>query len=408
MPETHPRTQGAPGNLPGAAFDGAPRGWLDQTVLRLALKMLFGDSAKYAMLVCGLSFCALLMSQQCSVVCGLLLWTTATLRNVRAPVWVADSKVEQVNEAVPLREVEVERVRSVHGVEWAVPLYWGILQARLPDGTFQGLQLTGLDSASLVGRPGRMREGRIEDLRLPNAVIVDQVALAKFAKRGVHLHIGSVFEINDKEARVVGICETDRSFLGQPYVFTTYARALEYAPRQRKQLSFVLVQPRRDVPVDAVLSGISSLGGLRAITEDQFAWETLVWYFRNTGIPVSFGTVVLLGIVVGIAIAGQTFYLFVYENLRFMAALKAMGARFRVLAGMVFLQAFTVGFTGYGIGVGLAALFGRAVLQKGQPPFHMPWQVLVFTGAVILLICCLSALVGLARIARTEPAMVFK
>jgi putative ABC transport system permease protein len=348
------------------------------------------------------------MSQQCSVFCGLLLWTTATLRNVRAPIWVADAKVEQVNEAVSLREVEVERVRSVPGVEWAVPLYWGILQARLPDGTFQGLQLTGLDSASLVGRPGRMREGRVEDLRLPNAVIVDQVALAKFAKRGVQLRVGSVFEINDKEARVVGICETDRSFLGQPYVFTTYARALEYAPRQRKQLSFVLVQPRREAAVAEVLQRISQLGGLRAVTEREFAWETLVWYFRNTGIPISFGTVVLLGVVVGIAIAGQTFYLFVYENLRFMAALKAMGARFRTLAGMVFLQALTVGFTGYGLGVGLAALFGRAVLEKGQPPFYMPWQVLVFTGVVILLICCLSALVGLVKIARAEPAMVFK
>jgi putative ABC transport system permease protein len=378
------------------------------SVLRLALKMLFGDRAKYGMLVCGLSFCALLMSQQCSVFCGLLLWTTATLRNVRAPIWVADAKVEQVNEAVSLREVEVERVRSVAGVDWAVPLYWGILQARLPDGTFQGLQLTGLDSASLVGRPSRMREGRVEDLRLPNAVIVDQVAISKFAKRGVHLQMGSVFEINDKEARVVGICETDRSFLGQPYVFTTYARALEYAPRQRKQLSFVLVQPQRDANVKDVLQRISRLGGLRAVTENDFAWETLVWYFRNTGIPISFGTVVLLGVVVGIAIAGQTFYLFVYENLRFMAALKAMGARFRVLAGMVFLQALTVGFTGYGLGVGLAALFGRAVLQKGQPPFYMPWQVLVFTGLVILVICCLSALVGLVKIARAEPAMVFK
>jgi hypothetical protein len=38
----------------------------------------------------------------------------------------------------------------------------------------------------------------------------------------------------------------------------------------------------------------------------------------------------------------------------------------------------------------------------------MPWQVLVFTGVVILLICCLSALVGLVKIARAEPAMVFK
>jgi putative ABC transport system permease protein len=370
--------------------------------------MLFGDRAKYAMLVCGLSFCALLMSQQSSVFCGLLLWTTATVRNIRVPIWVADAKVEQVNEVVPMREVEVQRVRSVAGVDWAVPLFWAILQARLPDGTFQGVQLTGLDSASLVGRPAKMLEGRIEDLRLPNAVIVDQVAIEKFAKRGIRLKVGTVFEINDREARVVGICETERSFLGQPYVFTMYSRALQYAPQQRKLLSFILVQPKPGIPVSELVHRISSLNGLRASPSDQFAWETFIWYVRNTGIPISFGTVVILGIVVGIAIAGQTFYLFVHENMRYLAALKAMGAGLGVLAKMVVLQAFTVGFIGYGLGVGLAALFGNAVLRKGQPPFYMPWQILAFTGGVIVLICLFSAVVGLVKIARTEAAMVFK
>lgn len=377
-------------------------------MMRLALKMLFGDRAKYAMLVCGLTFCALLMTQQTSVFCGLLLWTTATIRNVRVPVWVADSKVEQVNEVVPLREIELQRVRSVDGVQWAVPLFWSILQARLPDGTFQAVQLTGLDSATLVGRPGRIREGNIEDLRLPNAVIVDQVAISKFRKRGIQLHIGSTFEINDKEARVVAICETERSFLGQPYVFTTYSRALEYSPPQRKLLSFILVQPKPETDVAGLIKDIGRLGGLRAFSSDDFARRTIEWYFKNTGIPISFGTVVLMGIIVGIAIAGQTFYLFIHENIRFMAALKAMGAGRFLLIRMVTLQAFTVGFTGYGLGVGLAAGFGNAVLRKGEPPFYMPWQVLVFSGAVILLICVLSALVGVIKVVRAEAAMVFK
>ena len=377
-------------------------------MMRLALKMLFGDRAKYAMLVCGLTFCALLMTQQTSVFCGLLLWTTATIRNVRVPVWVADSKVEQVNEVVPLREIELQRVRSVDGVQWAVPLFWSILQARLPDGTFQAVQLTGLDSATLVGRPGRIREGNIEDLRLPNAVIVDQVAISKFRKRGIQLHIGSTFEINDKEARVVAICETERSFLGQPYVFTTYSRALEYSPPQRKLLSFILVQPKPETDVAGLIKDIGQLGGLRAFSSDDFARRTIEWYFKNTGIPISFGTVVLMGIIVGIAIAGQTFYLFIHENIRFMAALKAMGAGRILLIRMVTLQAFTVGFTGYGLGVGLAAGFGNAVLRKGEPPFYMPWQVLVFSGAVILLICVLSALVGVIKVVRAEAAMVFK
>lgn len=55
-------------------------------MLRLALKMLYGDRANYVMLVCGLTFCSLLMTQQTSVFFGLMQWTTATMRNVQAPI----------------------------------------------------------------------------------------------------------------------------------------------------------------------------------------------------------------------------------------------------------------------------------------------------------------------------------
>jgi len=377
-------------------------------MLRLALKMLYGDRAKYAMLICGLTFCSLLMTQQTSVFCGLMLWTTATLRNIRAPIWVTDAKVEQVNEVVALRDIEVDRVRSIPGVEWAVPLYWGILEARLKDGSFQQVQLTGLDTATLVGRPAKMLAGSIEDLRLPSAVIIDQVAVKKFKQKGIKVAIGDSFEINDTEARVVGICESEQSFLGQPYVFTTYDRALEYAPKERKMLSFVLVQPQPGVPAAQLVERIRQIPGLGAFTSDEFFRHTIQWYMRNTGIPVSFGTVVVLGIIVGIAIAGQTFYLFIHENLRFMAALKAMGAKTGTLARMVFLQAFAVGFVGYGLGVGIAAVFGFGVLKGGEPPFYLPWQILVFTGVVIVFICCFSALIGLLKIVRAEPAVVFK
>jgi len=151
-------------------------------MLRIALLMLFRDRAKYVMLVVGLTFCSLLMTQQASVFCGLMLWTTATVRNIGAKVWVFDAKVEQANEVIPLREIEVTRVRGIPGVEWAVPIYLGIEQARLGDGSFQNVQLTGLDTATFVGRPMEITKGRIEDLRLPDAVIIDQVGIDKFRK----------------------------------------------------------------------------------------------------------------------------------------------------------------------------------------------------------------------------------
>jgi putative ABC transport system permease protein len=377
-------------------------------MLRIALLMLFRDKAKYAMLISGLTFCSLLMSQQAGVFCGIMMWTTATLRNISSPVWVVDAKVQQVNEVISLRDIDVQRVRSLPGVAWAVPLFWGIVQARLPDGSFQAVQLTGLDSASFTGRPAVMLEGRVEDLRLPNSVIVDQVALEKLHRKAIDARIGTTFEINDEEARIVGICKTERSFLGQPYVYTTYERALQYMPAQRKMLAYVLAEPKTGVSPQEVVKQVNALPGLRAFDHETFFRETMIWYIKNTGIPVSFGTVVLMGIIVGIAIAGQTFYLFVHDNLRYLAALKAMGAGNGKLIGMVMLQAFSTGFIGYGLGLGLASIFGNAVLRNGTPPFYMPWQVPVFVGVVIALICCVSAAIGVAKVARLEAAMVFK
>lgn len=377
-------------------------------MFRLALKMLYGDVAKFIMLIGGLTVCALLMTQQLGVFFGLMRWTTATIRNIDVPIWVCDAKVEQVNEVVALRDIEVNRVRSIDGVEWAVPLYWGIIQTRLPNGTFQQVQLTGLDAATLVGRPSRMKEGKAEDLRLPNAVIVDQVAVKKFASRGIELKVGDVFEINDKEARVVGVCEAEQSFMGQPYVYTTYERALEYVPPQRKQLSFILVKPKGDADSAQVVQRISRIPGVAAYTADELSSETMWWYIKNTGIPTSFGTVVVLGIIVGVAIAGQTFYLFVHENARHLAALKAMGATNTLLAEMVLLQAMSVGVVGYGFGAGLTATIAKAFLKKGEPPFFLPWEVLAFAAGVIVFICILAALIGLTKVFRAEPAVVFR
>lgn len=96
----------------------------------IALKMLFGDRTRYLMLISALAFCSLLMNQQSSVFSGLMLWTTAIIRNTHAPIWVMDPKVEQVNEAKPMRETDLSRVRSVPGVAWAVPFYTSNQQIR--------------------------------------------------------------------------------------------------------------------------------------------------------------------------------------------------------------------------------------------------------------------------------------
>ena len=385
-------------------------------MIGLALKMLFGDTAKYLMLVAGLFFATFLIVQQASVFCGLMMWTTSTLKNVGAPIFVVEERVEQINEINPLRDTDVSRVRSVTAVRWAMPLYSGIQRVRLDDGSFKTVQLLGIDAASLAGAPTRMVAGNIEDLRLPNTVIIDELAVTRLSKDPeTPIKIGDRFEINDIEARVVGICEAMRSFTGGPYLWTTYERALQYTPPQRKMLSAVIAAPIEGMTPDEAAAEITRKTGLRAYVNrgfgedpNDFSTSTVWWYVRNTGIPISFGTTVVIGFIVGIAIACQTFYAFVLDNLTHLGALKAMGMTNFRLSLMLIIQSSTVGIIGFGMGLLATSAFAWVALEKQQPPFVMPWQIPVFAFGVIQFICMIAALMGIVRLSLYEPAMVFR
>ncbi len=373
----------------------------------VALKMLFGDRAKYLMLLCGLTFSVMLIIQQGSIFWGLMIWSQANISNLRVPIWVTDPGIAQVDEVKPIADTAVDRVRSVPGVEWAVPLYKGLLRARLSNGEYHQITLTGLESSTLIGRPAEVLEGRFEDILQPDAVALDQWAVERMGGPAI-IKIGTIFELNDKLARVVAIAKTQKSFTNVPVVYTTYERAIRYVPRERRTLSYVLAKAKDGVPVDEVIQRIQTQTGLGAFTAEDFGWKTIGWVLKNTGIGVNFGTTIFLGFVVGMAIAGQTFYLFTVENLRQFGALKAMGASTAALARMILLQAFTVGLTGYGVGAGLATLFGVLTARGGTLPFVETWQLLVLVLGALLGICMLSALISIVKLARLEPAIVFR
>lgn len=378
-------------------------------MLDLALKMLLGDRAKYIMLISGLTFASLLMTEQAAIFCGIMQWSGSTLDNVGAPIWVVDPMVEQVNDTEAMRDTDLSRVRSVEGVAWAAPMYQGMLRTRMRDGSFKFVQLIGIDAATFAGAPREITQGKLDDLRLPNTVLLDEYGAKKLSRDSSKpIAVGEVFEINDHEARVVGICKTRMSFTGNPYLYTTYDQAVRYAPSVRKTLSCVLAAPQPGQDAATVARRITEATGLKAYTKSEFFWQTVWWYIKNTGIPIAFGATVLIGFVVGLAISSQTFYSFVLENLRNLGALKAMGASDRVLARMIMLQTLTVGLIGYGCGVGLATLFGSMCIKKGMPPFFMPWQLPAISLVAILFICWLAASLGIRKIRSLEPAIVFR
>lgn len=383
---------------------------------RIALKMLVGDRGKYLGIIMGLTFASLLITQQSSIFTGLMTRTYGAITDLSQPdIWVMDQKVQFIDDIKPLQDTELFRVRGVEGVDWAVPLYKGLLKARLEDGNFQLCIVIGLDDTTLIGGPPQMIQGSLSDLRQQDAIIVNDVgANTRLAKRPhkkggkpIPLKIGDTLEINDRRAVVVGICRVSRTFQSQPVIYTTYTRATTFAPRERKLLSFVLVKAREGVDQKAVCERIKQTTGLAAYTAQEFKDLTYDYYMKNTGIPINFGIAVALGFLIGTAIAGQTFYNFTLENLRYFGSLKAMGATNRILLRMILLQALMVGALGYGLGVGGASLFGY-LFRETELSFRLTRELLFVSAGAIMVIVILSALISIRTVMRLEPAIVFK
>lgn len=380
----------------------------------IALKMLVGDRAKYLGIVLGLTFASLLITQQAAVFLGIMARVYSFTTDCGLPeIWVVDPKVQFVDDIKPMQDTIVLRVRGVEGVRWAVPCFKGLLQARLANGTFQTCNVVGLDDESLIGGPPTMVAGSLADLRQADGVIVDIVgAQGRLAKKlpdgsRVPLQVGDTLELNDRRAVVVGLCRVSRTFQSNPMLYTTYSRATQYAPSQRKQLSFIFAKTAPGEDVAEVCRRIRKATGFAAYSRDEFKMLTLRYYLRYTGIPINFGTAVLLGFIVGVAIAGQTFHNFTLDNLRYFGTLKAMGATNAMLLRMIVLQSIVVGCVGYGLGVGAASFWGYSMRQT-ELAFKLPWQLLAISAGVVLFICALTAALSIRKVMKLEPAIVFK
>lgn len=380
----------------------------------IALKMLFGDRAKYIAMIVGLTFAALIMNQQPAIFVGLMTRTYNFIADLNAPdLWVMDPSVQFVEENKPMRDTDLWRVRGIEGVAWAVPLFKSLLLARLPDGQQRTVDVTGLDDATLIGAPAEMVEGSFSDLRLSDTIIVDKTAADKRLAINLpdgtsrSLRVGDVLELNDRRALVIGISNNRPTFVTQPMIFTTYSRAQQYQPATRRTLTYILVKVKDGYDKAAVAASIKNSTRLSALTQPEFENLTLTYWMTNTGIPINFGISVLLGFLVGAAVAGQTFYSFTRDNIKQFAVLKAMGVKNRVLLGMILLQALVVGLVGYGLGAGATALFGH--LMKGGPlAFYFHPEILLFSAAGIFIIVLLAALLASRTVLKLEPAVVFK
>lgn len=369
-------------------------------MISLAFKMLVGNRASCIGVIFGIFLATLLISQQSAIFLGLVDRSSRIVTDIAEPtIWVMDPSTESEDKlrSLPLRYLDL--VRGTSGVDWAVPLSSSLLPIVTPAGKFDICQLYGIDEATLIGAPAQMLKGSIQDLRRDGGIIIDTYSAKK-----IPLDLGDTLEINGKRAVVVGICKVTLGFYPQPIIFTSFSQFQQFNPSMSDRMSYALVKTWPDANVQQVAHAINQNPGLSALTRDEFK-SKIQAFFLKTGILINFGLSVALGIIIGFSIAGQLFYMMTLDNLSYFALIKALGGTKRMILRMILFQAFIAGLIGYILGISVTVLWGLAI-KDTTLAFLFPWQLLLFSGSIIFLICALTAALSIRKVIHTDPKIL--
>lgn len=378
---------------------------------RVAFKILLHDKAKYVALILGVSFATLLISQQSAIFHSLMHASTRDIIEAnQADIWVMKPSVETLDHGYPIAELSVNRVRSVPGVQWAVPYYQSTAQLRTESGTMKLVQLVGIDDLSMVGAPQEMLIGKVDDLLGQDAIVMDIAGYANIFP-GREPQVGVTVEIGQRRAVLVGICYLGASWSGLPRVYTRRSLAVAMARETLNPVTYVLARSTSNHSPEEVARQITEITGLKARTRNAFIDDTRTWILKYSGIAENFGITILMGVIIGVAIVGQTFYMFSVENLKQFATLKAIGVSNRVILRMILTQAVYVAALGYCLGIGAASLFFAMTstqLTGGLRGMFMHPVIFIGSGLFIVVVTMLACIVSVRKVLTVDPAIVFR
>jgi putative ABC transport system permease protein len=316
-----------------------------------------------------------------------------------------DPSVNSSKDNISVPDYLLDAVRSIKGVSYAVPVYIGNGLIKLQSGRYQPAEIIGVDDTTLFGHPFLLK-GNLSAIYDDDAFIVIQDT--DYAKLDSP-QIGTTFEVNDHRGVVVGIGKTTISSLfGIPTLYTTYTRAIQYLPTTRFTITYILVEPKTEQDIPYIKSQVAKLGYL-GLTQDEFIKKNQAYYTFKTGIGTNTLIMTLISFIVGLSIAGQTFYTFVLENLEKFGALKAIGAQKSQLIKMLTFQAMIVGFLGYGFGVFLSS--AMIALAKLKIPDYAPmitFITLSFAFLMVLIIIVFASYIAIRKVLTIQPFEIFR
>jgi putative ABC transport system permease protein len=379
-------------------------GWQGSVAFRLAWRNITRDRVRLVIAVVGVAFAVLLMTVQLGLLIGFATISSSLIDKAQADIWIVPRGAKDVDQAGYLIERQKYRALGVSGVDAAQSLIVRFTEWKRPDGGTESVIVVGIDPVKPVLQPWNFIEGSVDDLRITDGVVIDELYSQKL---GVS-KIGQTVEIVGHRARIVGITSQIRTFTQSPYVFANLNNARVWTGLPDERTTYLLVRAQQGANLTALRNALQAvLPASDVYTAREFSWRTRIYWLITTGVGAALLIAAVLGVIVGMVIVSQTLYSATMERLQEYATIRAMGATNRYLQTIVLRQSLVSGTLGYVIGTTIAVIV--AWMSRGSSATLMlSYPLIVILGAVTLAMCVGASLISIRKVLRVDTASVFR
>ena len=317
--------------------------------MNFAVRNLIHDRVRFIVTVAGIAFATFLMIFQGSLLAGFMHASSRIIEISDADIWIAARGTPCFDFAAPIPERFRHLSMGIEGVKDVRRMASSFALWQRPSGERQTVIIIGADAGLGPAFPLSSLEQKI-NTTLPDAVLIDESNLQTLGVTTFPMEV----EINGRKAKVMRDIEGASSFMGSPYVFTSYREATKYLELGDEETTYLLVQVAPGNNAVAVKKELAKrLPEVDVWTRAEFARRAQLYWIIQTGAGGALLTAALLGFIVGTVIVSQTIYATTMENIEEFATQKAIAASRWYVQRMVLAQALTSGIVGAAFGVAL-------------------------------------------------------
>lgn len=435
----------------------------------LGRKTLFKDKARFLVAQAGVAFAVGLIAIETGIYLGFIQSTVLPITESTADIWVSARGMPYFELTLPLRYDTLAKARTVTGVKRAEALLLKTSAWRGAAHHLEYIRVIGFDPHGQLWAPGPLTADLRDRLLAPDSAIVDDSktgnlniegvgGTGKIGDHDVHIiglthgtqpvvsatlidasmrnakafssmtrtpGVATSTDVNaaeaeldpDELARYLGAADIAR-YLGQEGIVPTPAPTPKPAPQQQQDpstldpgddISYILVQAQPGQDLNALKGRLTSeLRGTAAYTRKEMADRTSSYWVKRTNIGFILGLIAIVGLIVGVTVAGQILYTSVVEHITEYGTLRAIGAPDSLFYAVVAEQALIMACLGFIPGIIISAIVAHwAFVTRGVIILITPGSA-ALTLVIIAAMCVASGIFAVQRALRVDPAMVFR